>query len=105
MRYDANDQFGGATTFRFAPAFLIPETGTKLKGSIGTGFKAPTLDGLCDNYQAYWFFANPNLKSETSMLHSGQVESTKSAFGARLFLIICSALALALATSSEKMSV
>jgi vitamin B12 transporter len=47
--YDANDQFGGATTFRVAPAFLIPETGTKLKGSIGTGFKAPTLDELYDN--------------------------------------------------------
>ena len=67
IRYDANDQFGGATTFRIAPAFLIPETGTKLKGSVGTGFKAPTLDELYDNYPAYGFFANPNLRPETSI--------------------------------------
>ena len=76
IRYDANDQFGGATTFRIAPAFLIPETGTKLKGSIGTGFKAPTLDELYDNYPAYGFFANPNLRPERSVGWDGGIEQT-----------------------------
>jgi vitamin B12 transporter len=67
FRYDDNGAFGGHPTFREAPAYLIPETGTKLKGSVGTGFKAPTLDELYDNYPAYGFFANPNLKPETSL--------------------------------------
>ena len=76
IRYDANDQFGGVTTFRIAPALLIPETGTKFKGSIGTGFKAPTLDELYDNYPAFGFFANPNLKPETSIGFDGGIEQT-----------------------------
>jgi vitamin B12 transporter len=67
VRYDDNSRFGSKPTFRDAPAILIPETGTKLKGSVGTGFKAPSLDELFDNYPQYDFFANPNLKSETSL--------------------------------------
>ena len=59
--------FGGYPTFRVAPAYLIPETGTKLKGSVGSGFKAPTLDELYDSYPAFGFFANPNLRPETSL--------------------------------------
>jgi len=67
FRYDDNGSFGGHPTFREAPAFLVPETGTKFKGSVGTGFKAPTLDELYDNYPAFGFVANPNLKPETSV--------------------------------------
>jgi len=67
VRYDSNSQFGQRTTFRVAPAVLIPETGSKLKGSVGTGFKAPTLDQLYDSFPAFGFFANPNLKPETSL--------------------------------------
>ncbi len=68
LRYDDNDRFGSKATYRVAPAFLIPETGTKLKGSVGTGFKAPTLDELFDNsFAAQGFFANPNLQPETSL--------------------------------------
>ena len=67
VRYDDNGSFGGHPTFREAPAYLIPETGTKFKGSVGTGFKAPTLDELYDNYPSFGFFANPNLKPETSL--------------------------------------
>ncbi len=43
VRYDSYDTFGAKPTFRIAPALLIPETDTKLKGSVGTGFKPPTL--------------------------------------------------------------
>jgi vitamin B12 transporter len=66
VRYDHYDRFGGKTTFRIAPAFLIPETDTKLKGSVGTGFNAPTLAELFQNFPSFNFFANPNLKPETS---------------------------------------
>jgi len=61
VRYDDNDRFGGKTTFRIAPAVLIPETGTKFKASVGTGFKAPSLDELFDSYPQFNFFAIAHL--------------------------------------------
>jgi vitamin B12 transporter len=67
LRYDSNDRFGGKLTYRFAPAYLIPESGTKLKASIGSGFKAPTLSQLFLSFPAFDFFANPNLKPESSV--------------------------------------
>jgi vitamin B12 transporter len=67
VRYDNYDTFGGKATFCIAPALLIPETDTKLKGSVGTGFKAPTLAELFQNFLSFNFFGNPNLKPETSI--------------------------------------
>ena len=66
MRYDDNNRFGSKVTYRFAPAYVIDATGTKLKASIGSGFKAPTLSELFQDFPAFFFFANPNLKPETS---------------------------------------
>jgi vitamin B12 transporter len=66
VRYDDNSAFGGKTTWRFAPAWVIPESDTKLKASIGTGFKAPTLSELYQSFPAFFFYANPNLKPESS---------------------------------------
>jgi vitamin B12 transporter len=67
VRYDSYDTFGGKATFRIAPALLIPETGSQLKGSVGTGFKAPTLAEMFQNFPSFNFFGNPNLKPETSI--------------------------------------
>jgi vitamin B12 transporter len=67
VRYDENDRFGGKVTYRVAPAFVIQETGTKLKASVGTGFKAPTLSQLFQSFPDFFFFANPNLKPESSL--------------------------------------
>ena len=67
VRYDNYDTFGGKPTFRIAPALLIPETDSKLKGSVGTGFKAPTLADLFQNFPSFNFFGNPNLQPETSI--------------------------------------
>lgn len=61
VRQDGYNVFGDATTYRVTGGFLIHETGTKLRSSYGTGFRAPTLNDL--------FFANsdnPNLKPEKS---------------------------------------
>ena len=66
VRYDDNDHFGGKLTYRVAPTYYIAETGTKLKASLGTGFKAPTLSELFQSFPPF-FFANPNLKPETSL--------------------------------------
>jgi vitamin B12 transporter len=65
-RYDDNERFGGKATWRIAPAYLIPKTGTKLKGSYGTGFKAPSLTQLFVSFPTFNFFANPDLEPEES---------------------------------------
>ncbi len=67
VRQDDNDRFGEHPTFRLAPALIVPLTETKLKGSYGTGFKAPTLNQLFVSFPAFFFFANPNLKPEESI--------------------------------------
>jgi vitamin B12 transporter len=61
IRYDDNSRFGNKVTYHIAPAWLIDATGTKLKASFGTGFKAPALQELFGG-----FGANPLLKPETS---------------------------------------
>jgi vitamin B12 transporter len=89
VRYDSNDRFGNYTSWREAPVFLIPETGTKLKASIGTGFTPPTLVQLFQNYPDYDFFGNPNLKAETSFGYDAGFEETlwheRVQFGATYF--------------------
>jgi vitamin B12 transporter len=66
IRYDDNDRFGGKTTWRIAPSYLVPKIGTQLKASYGTGFKAPSLTQLFVNFPEFNFFANPNLQPEES---------------------------------------
>jgi vitamin B12 transporter len=59
-RFDHNEAFGNKSTYRIAPAYTVDATGTLLKASYGTGFKAPSL------FQLYSFFGNRNLNPETS---------------------------------------
>ena len=66
IRYDDNESFGAHTTWRVAPAFIVPGTETKLKATYGTGFKAPTLVQLFVNNPSIFQVANPNLLPETS---------------------------------------
>jgi vitamin B12 transporter len=61
IRYDNHEIFGSAFTYRFAPAYIIWETGTKIKATFGTGFKAPSIFWLYDP-----FFGNDSLKPERS---------------------------------------
>ncbi|HLQ08662.1 MAG TPA: TonB-dependent receptor [Steroidobacteraceae bacterium] len=65
-RYDDNDRFGGKVTYRIAPTWVSSESGTKLKASVGSGFKAPTLGELFQSFPPF-FFANPDLKPESSV--------------------------------------
>jgi vitamin B12 transporter len=65
VRYDDNSRFGSKTTWRFAPEWVIADSDTKLKASVGTGFKAPTLSELFQSFPPF-FFANPNLRPESS---------------------------------------
>lgn len=61
IRYDHHNQFGSQITYRFAPAFLITGTSTKIRATVGTGFKAPSLFNLYDPT-----YGNENLKPEKS---------------------------------------
>jgi len=51
VRYDEHENFGGEATFRVTQAVLLREWCTKIKGSCGTGFRAPSLNEL--------FYINP----------------------------------------------
>ncbi len=66
IRRDRHSEYGAKTTWRVTSAFDVKETGTRIKGSFGTGFKAPSL------YQiyapAFWGapVGNTDLLPETS---------------------------------------
>jgi vitamin B12 transporter len=74
LRYDDNDRFGSKLTYRIAPTYVIADSGTQLRASVGTGFKAPTLAELFQNFPAFFFFANPNLRPESSIGYDVGVE-------------------------------
>jgi vitamin B12 transporter len=65
VRYDSDDRFGDKVTWRIAPAYTVAATGTLLRASYGTGFKAPTLTQLFVSFPPY-YLANPNLRPEES---------------------------------------
>ncbi|HML27394.1 MAG TPA: TonB-dependent receptor [Hyphomicrobium sp.] len=89
VRYDDNENFGGHTTWRAAPVYAIESTGTKIKGSIGTGFKAPSLSQRFQDYPAYFFYGNPALKPEENTGYDVGFEqaifSDRAQFGATYF--------------------
>ena len=60
IRLDDHSRFGSEETHRLTAAYLLNHTGTKLKTTYGTGFKAPTL------FQLFSSFGNLNLNPETS---------------------------------------
>lgn len=64
IRADIHNESGQALTFRLAPAYIIPKTGTKLKATYGTGFKSPSLYQLYAPRTAWGAVGNPTLKAE-----------------------------------------
>ena len=60
LRIDDHSIFGSATTYRIAPAVYF-ESGTKLRGTVGNGFKAPSL------VQLYSSYGNIDLDAERSI--------------------------------------
>ena len=62
IRHEENDTFGEALTGRASVAVLIPETGTKLRGAWGEGFRAPSINDLF-----FPGFGNPRLQPEESV--------------------------------------
>lgn len=61
FRVDDHSKFGTEVTYRFTTAYLIKQSGTRIKGSYGTGFRAPSL------YQLYSIYGSPDLKPDKSI--------------------------------------
>lgn len=79
FRVDDYNVFGTATTYRITTGYLHRETGTKLRGSYGTGFRAPTINQLF-----FPFLGNTNLQPEKSQ--GADIGVDQVAFGNRLQL-------------------
>jgi vitamin B12 transporter len=65
-RYDINDVFADATTWRVGGAYNFDWDG-RLRASVGTGVKNPTLIELFGFFPESRFTGNPDLKPETSL--------------------------------------
>ena len=61
VRVDDNEDFGTHVTPAGSIAYLIPWLGTKLKGGVANGFRAPNFNELF-----YPNFGNPDLEAELS---------------------------------------
>lgn len=90
-RVDDHEEFGSEGTYRATFAWLLEQTGSKVKYTYGTGFKAPTLFQLFAPPDPMFGGAlgNPNLKPEKSEgfdigieqeLYSGRVRFGITAF-------------------------
>lgn len=88
IRYDSNSRYGNYVTWRVAPSIHIPNTGTIIKASAGSGFHGPTLYQLFFSQigSSYSQTGNPNLRAERLIGYDAGVEqkllSDKLHFGA-----------------------
>jgi vitamin B12 transporter len=60
VRWDDHNVAGRANTYRFTSLLDFWETGTRIRGSLGTGFRAPSLA------ENLFPFGNPDLRPERS---------------------------------------
>ena len=61
FRQDSHNRAGDSTTYRVTGGYLLKETGSKLRASYATGFRAPNINELF-----FPEFGNPNLEPEKS---------------------------------------
>lgn len=66
IRLDKHSQFGSSFTFRLAPAYIIKKTSTKLRATLGTGFKSPSLYQLFASGTFWGPIGNKTLNPEKS---------------------------------------
>jgi vitamin B12 transporter len=62
VRWDDHSTAGTAQTYRFTQLFRLDETGTKIHGSSGRGFKAPSVA----QSSTFFFLGDPTLAPEFS---------------------------------------
>jgi vitamin B12 transporter len=64
LRAESHTRSGLALTFRVAPSYVLAATGTRLKASLGTGFKSPSLYQLFAPATTWGPVGNPGLRPE-----------------------------------------
>lgn len=79
VRADRHSRAGTALTFRVAPAYLIAATGTRLKATLGTGFKSPSLYQLFAPATSYGPVGNPLLRPERALGWDAGIEQRLAA--------------------------
>jgi len=90
VRWDNHEEFGDHITFRGTQAFVIDKTGTTIRGSIGSGFRAPSIYELYappffDGWTMSWKpVGNPGLDPEESI--GWDVGAQQSLFDNRITL-------------------
>ncbi len=65
-RWDDNDTFDDAETYRLTAAYVLDQTGTRFHGSLGKGVTNPTFTEQF-GFNPDRFVGNPNLVPETSV--------------------------------------
>ncbi len=69
LRYDDYDTFGSKTTYRVGALYNIKTASLRIKGSYGTGFRAPSFNELF-----FPFYGNINLKPEETKAWEAGIE-------------------------------
>ena len=68
VRREQNQQFGEFTTGRGDVAILIPESDTRIHGSVGNAFRAPSF------FEFFSSIGNPDLQPEKNLAYDAGVE-------------------------------
>lgn len=74
-RQDFNDRFKDEFTWRVGGGYKIESTNTRVRASIGTGVKNPTLTELFGFFPAF-FVGNPNVTPERSLGYNVGLEQS-----------------------------
>jgi len=76
-RVDHHTEFGSYYTWDASGAFIVPVIKTRIRGSVGSGFKAPSLYQL---YSTGYVKGNTDLKPEKSFVYDAGI-SQETGFG------------------------
>lgn len=79
-RNEDPDDFGSERSHNLSAVFA-PRTGLRFHAAFGTGFKAPSLSDRFRDFPAFSFFANPDLRPETSRSREAGFDWQAGAFG------------------------
>ncbi len=71
LRLEHYETFGDKATWRIGSVYNVEQTGTSIKGGVGTSFRSPSY---VDLYGSTWVPGNPNLNPESSLGWEAGVE-------------------------------
>ncbi len=83
-RFDNHSTTGNSLTYQIAPLYILKSTGTKLKATLGTGFKAPSLYQLFAPATFYGPIGNIELQPEKTLGWDAGIE--QELFGGKLLI-------------------